>query len=101
MSDIPADIMEAARRCAETVCRNLDYDDCTIEIGVIARAILAERIAQRERDARVADAFVNARPVELPVSGLFAGVQRVIGDGMNRASKQTAGQIAAAIRGKF
>lgn len=35
--------MDAAVKCAETVCRNLDYDDCEIEVNAIARAILADR----------------------------------------------------------
>lgn len=46
MSDeaIPEDVMKAATVCAETVCRNLDYDDCEIEVLAIASAILAERV---------------------------------------------------------
>ncbi|MEO9230903.1 MAG: hypothetical protein ABI216_18425 [Devosia sp.] len=55
MDEIPEDIREAAIRCAETALRNMpnDYGDMTIEINAIARAILAER----ERCAKIADAF--------------------------------------------
>lgn len=45
----PKDVWGAAIKCAETVLRNLDQDDVKMEVGFIARAILAER----ERAAKV------------------------------------------------
>lgn len=40
----PQDVWEAAIKCAETVLRNLPDDgDLSMEVGFIARAILAER----------------------------------------------------------
>lgn len=41
--DIPQDIWGAAIKCGKTVCRNLDYDDVTVEVTAIASVIMAER----------------------------------------------------------
>jgi hypothetical protein len=43
MSDYPDDVVKAAKDCAATVCRNLDYDDITVEVNCIAQAIMSER----------------------------------------------------------
>lgn len=47
------DVMEAAIKCAEIALRNLDQGDVSFEVGVIYKAILAER----ERAAKIADEY--------------------------------------------
>lgn len=63
--DIPEDVMKAATKCGETVCRNLDYDGVSVEVAVIANVILAERdratAAERERCAKVAESHFDLR----------------------------------------
>lgn len=51
MSEIPADIMKIAIKVGETALRNLDQDDVSFEVGIIARALMA----RDERAARIAE----------------------------------------------
>lgn len=48
MSDVPADIREAARAVVER-----GYDEGLLE--AVEHALMAERLAQKERDAKIAD----------------------------------------------
>jgi len=43
MTAIPNDVLEAALNAGNVALRNLDQDDLSVEVGAIARAILAER----------------------------------------------------------
>jgi len=61
VSKIPADVMETATKIAETVCRNLDQDDFTVEVKAIAIGLLEERAAC----AQHAFAMRWAPPLEL------------------------------------
>lgn len=67
-TDIPEWAWAEAVRCAETVCRNLDYDDCTVEITAIARALMAAEAREREACAFAAEkvgSFGDCRRDEL------------------------------------
>lgn len=76
--DIPEDVWASAVTCAETVCRNLEYDDCTIEINAIADAILTER--QRCADAvDKAQAAIMRVPTPTPTqASINVGVGAVL-----------------------
>lgn len=53
MSDIPEDVMKRAREVAEAVClQGMSPTDCHID--AIARALMEERAAERERCAKIA-----------------------------------------------
>lgn len=41
--DIPENILMEATEIAKTVCRNLDYDDVSVEIRDIAQGLMRER----------------------------------------------------------
>lgn len=69
MSEIPDDIKAAALKCAETVCRNLDYDDVSIEVDCIARALLAEREAATKAERERAYAAVDFALLDFPADG--------------------------------
>lgn len=59
-NDIPQDVWGAALKCAETVCRNLDYPNVTAEVTAIARAIMAAKEEEREECAKIADIYAEA-----------------------------------------
>lgn len=87
--DIAQDVWDAAVAVGRTVCRNLDYDDVTVEVTAIARAILAER----ERCALLAGNWaINRRPIhpEVPFDQISEQSRSVC--------HMTASHIAAAIR---
>lgn len=59
MDEIPDDVMKAAEKVAGDVYRAYHDDDASLGLGgpweIVARAILAEQAAQRERDAKLID----------------------------------------------
>lgn len=74
MEDFPPDIVKTAINCAETVCRNLDYDDVSVEIREIAHVIRAER----QRCADEIHAALGADPnlMEMAVQEALIRIQR-------------------------
>lgn len=55
MSEIPEDIREKAYKLAFTLWAMPDDDNSTRRTEVLARALLAERMAERERCAEIAE----------------------------------------------
>jgi hypothetical protein len=85
--DVPEDIREKANSVWADAVEQSRAEGTVIDVSVlIAQALLSERLAQKERDAKIADGMAATKPVSGPVADLIATV-------MGHAGKQVADAI--------